>query len=529
MSSLTSAGSRDDYASYWESQYPKGSPLTAGDRISSSSGRNVEDGFRSERFVHVSREASGSPRHRNAVRSKGRTVSSNAKYSKASFSQRRRCTRQHFQFLAIFVLLVLTGVVENVTYSVNGKLYMRQYRCMLNILVVLACTFFFFCIVQWQRFSGRNSCLRKRRKGASFDGVDEDEDEEMMESAQLMLTLQTGPWWKSRRRMSYFLAMAFCDCLALYMGLLASNSVSAELRLVLQQLSIPTSMLVSYRFLNRRFLWVHIFGAATICVGVLFCLMNIILETPDQSSKPLMSAFFALSCIPLALGGCLKEWVLTHPTMPQSMNLVNLYVAFFQLCFGVLLLPVGLSIQNLDRGIHDPAVPLDKIPQNFLNGMKCGLLGIDAPSSVAPYDQNCQDAQLSTWVYMACVCCFNMLMLWIIKNGTVVLYFIANALAIPLIAVISTTNLYEFLGLGKDVFTAWQIVGLLVVVAGTALYRSLPEQVRHPEDDEFYYDSDYGESGYAYMSGDDDAISASDFYNSRTRSEDEAITQLSKN
>ena len=158
-----------------------------------------------------------------------------------STAQRQRFSKENMQFIAVFVILVLTGVLENVTYSVNGKLYMRQYRCMLNILVVLACTVFFFVIVQWQTWSQKCS---ERADEKSLEMGDTLESVDAADESALP-SLQQGPWWRSKRRLLWFLSMAFCDCLALYMGLLSSNSVSAETRLVLQQLSIPASMAVS--------------------------------------------------------------------------------------------------------------------------------------------------------------------------------------------------------------------------------------------------------------------------------------------
>ena len=180
-------------------------------------------------------------------------------------------------------------------------------------------------------------------------------------------------------------------------------------------------------------------------------------------------------------------------------------------------------------------------PQNFWDGLKCGLAGVNTTTpGLEPWDQNCADAQITTWVYIGTVCVFNMLMLWIIKNGTVVLYFIANALSIPLISVISATRLYPSVGLPQDVFTAWQIIGLLVVVIGTALYRSVPEQMRHPEGDfEFYDDEAEGDEhmgGYHYLDGressygrgyDDSVLSASEFYKRTTSEEIAAVTHLS--
>ena len=69
--------------------------------------------------------------------------------------------------------------------------------------------------------------------------------------------------------------------------------------------------------------WVHYLGATAIGLGVGLCIINVVLATSGQTSDPIWSIIFGATCIPLALSGCLKEWVLTHPTNPQEMNWVS--------------------------------------------------------------------------------------------------------------------------------------------------------------------------------------------------------------
>jgi hypothetical protein len=61
-------------------------------------------------------------------------------------------------------------------------------------------------------------------------------------------------------------------------------------------------------------------------------------------------------------------------------------------------------------------------------------------------------------------------MLWVIKNGTGVLYFVATAMVIPIVSLMSTSPWYSSLGLQTVSFSAWQVLGLVLVVAGNSLY-----------------------------------------------------------
>lgn len=83
-----------------------------------------------------------------------------------------------------------------------------------------------------------------------------------------------------------------------------------------------------------------------------------------------------------------------------------------------------------------------------------------------------------------CACRFNIVMLWVIKYGSGVLYFISTAAVIPIVSLVSTTTWYSSLGLKALAFSAWQVVGLVVVVVGCGLYvyflrrEASPERIR---------------------------------------------------
>ena len=83
---------------------------------------------------------------------------------------------------------------------------------------------------------------------------------------------------------------------------------------------------------------------------------------------------------------------------------------------------------------------------------------------------------IATYLYVFVVCSYNMLMLWVIKQETVVLFFIANAITMPLVAMISASDLYSSLGLVRVPFSTWQVFGFVVAVLGTIIYRTVPDK-----------------------------------------------------
>jgi len=131
-------------------------------------------------------------------------------------------------------------------------------------------------------------------------------------------------------------------------------------------------------------------------------------------------------------------------------------------------LPLGLRIQNTDTD-EIFYVPSSEIPMNFYAGFKCGFLGLNTYESdgLPLYGiTNCGSAFISTWIYLFTVCFFNLLMMWVIKEGSAVLFFVANAVIIPVVSLLSTSSLYQNIGLPRDTFTNWQVFGLLLTMIG---------------------------------------------------------------
>ncbi len=356
----------------------------------------------------------------------------------------RSAVKTQCLFVFALVMLILLGVVENMDYTLNGAIYMTHYRTCLNVLVVFFSAAFFLTVVLYSHCKGYYNQLNRS-------------------------------WWKSKRRLCWFISMALLDTVALYASLLSSSGVGPALRTVLQQFSIPLSMVASYIFLKRTFNWMHILGAVMMIIGITLCSFKIF-EGKDESNV-WWSLLFSASCIPLALGGCLKEWVMTNPTMPININIVNAYVSLFQLIITLLAYPAGFYIQENfvpKRGIvlHNATVyNVTSSYENFIEGVKCGIAGVNTYVW-----QECEKSVFTTWVYIICVVSFNTAMLLVIRDGSITLFFIANAVTIAIVGILSTTAVYSFFFNVKTSFSAWQIVGICLVIAGTCIYTYVLKQ-----------------------------------------------------
>jgi hypothetical protein len=264
------------------------------------------------------------------------------------------------------------------------------------------------------------------------------------------------------------------------------------------------TMVTSWLFLSRRYKKVHLIGAGIILAGITLAMVQILTrgnpgvnhpKNEVDSSDGTWTIIFFFSCIPLAIGSCLKEHILTH-RIPVDMNQVNAWVAISQLVIGLAISPLSYMAANLYPGAPETrgggwSVSMAGFSDNLRQGLACGVYGDhtacnaqcmyvlgNSTGCVAgiPCDCGLSMAPVSVWLYVGVCCCFNLLMLYVIKEGTAVLFWISSAAIIPVVACISTTPVYTWLKLGKVAFTLMQICGLVLVVLGIAVYRSKPEE-----------------------------------------------------
>ena len=286
-----------------------------------------------------------------------------------------------FGLIASLLGLIVLGTFDAVDYNLNGMIFMCHYRAALNVIVV-ACTTIFYLLV------------------LGFDGLLRKLNPPTKSVKPASPTARQGT-----ARAFWFLLCACCDTIALYISLLASNSVTSSLRSILQQATIPFSMIVSHLILKRRFGWGHIIGAVLIVCGIVACLASIGF-TSDQISDPVWSLVFTLSCIPLAVGACLKEWLMTHPKRPANIHMVNAATAGFQLMLSIVLYPAALAIQDSAICVLGNAsipqngtigiVNASEAVSNFWDGVQCGLAGVSPTNS--SWDAGCGYAVLTVWL-----------------------------------------------------------------------------------------------------------------------------------
>jgi hypothetical protein len=111
-------------------------------------------------------------------------------------------------------------------------------------------------------------------------------------------------------------------------------------------------------------------------------------------------------------------------------------------------------------------ISISDIPQNFVDGGKCWMLGENSQP-----DDDCAKSLQYVSTYMLFNVAYNILLVLILKFGSATLMFVASAVVIPLANICFT---FKFImGDYATPLRVTDIVGLVVILLGLGLYRSV--------------------------------------------------------
>jgi uncharacterized membrane protein len=270
---------------------------------------------------------------------------------------------------------------------------------------------------------------------------------------------------------SVFLTIGALDALTGMMQLFATTYIkSGSLLILLQQSSIPLSMLISRVVLAASYTRAQYVGAAIVIVGILVILMPSFVGHDDatsggcetlQCSPVVWSGVLVLSCVPMCLSTVYKERALA--AVDCDPVYLNGWVALWQF-----LISVPLSF---------PAAPFSgvamrDVPQNIADGWLC-LIGIDSVTAAEsalsgrPVDKCWPGGLAYTGAYLVFNQAFNLLILLMLKYGSANLLYLAMTLLVPLGNIAFALPFMP----GSLPLTPINFAGLLVIMAGLFIYR----------------------------------------------------------
>ncbi|CEM02178.1 unnamed protein product [Vitrella brassicaformis CCMP3155] len=269
-----------------------------------------------------------------------------------------------------------------------------------------------------------------------------------------------------RRR---FAVMGAFDSLAGICMVLGGVNTSGTTQVILQQATIPVTLLATVLALSIRYHWMQYMGSTVIIAGVLISKLPSFMAAPDPGAPKdqfFFNLLFFLASVPTALSSVYKE--VAFRDVDLDVNLLQYWVAAFQLLIGFLLVPI-----NTLPMLGEQRIEWVQIPAAFANGAKC-LVGINTITEQCgglhqPPCDACATAWIPTASYLLANVFYNVFTILVIKHGSAAISFLIATLRLPL----TSMAFYSSFVMGADAMQprATDFLGLLVIIVGLVGYR----------------------------------------------------------
>lgn len=261
------------------------------------------------------------------------------------------------------------------------------------------------------------------------------------------------------------------DSLGSVMSALAIPFISIMLNVIVSKLVLPMTMIASYFFLNKKYLWSHYAGVSVTIFGIIIAAIPKLLMT-DDNTNPLAMIVFIFSLIPGVASFVIKENYLKDNYEADSLYM-NTIISFFQIGVGFVTLPLVML----------PIAGLNVDPKNFgtyiLNSLNCQFGGINSTEG-----DNCQYSFLYLIAFQLFGTIANLLMFTIIREGSSVTFIMINTLKTPITALMGFFliyyNIVKFTEGESFVITWLDVVSLIFVLIGSIFY-ALNKEITNDE------------------------------------------------
>ncbi|EQC39262.1 hypothetical protein SDRG_03467 [Saprolegnia diclina VS20] len=265
-----------------------------------------------------------------------------------------------------------------------------------------------------------------------------------------------------------FAIMAFLDMSANLLSTVPTPHIGGNLSNVLGQVNLPFTMILSHLFLKTSYKKAHIMGATMVLYGALVCMIPIFrgevaLNSPDPSVGWIL--LFVFSCVPNAGANVYKEIGLKDVDL--DVWYANAWVSTYQLLWGVATMWT-IRIQ----AFSNPTVEWADFPSYVEAAHNC-FFGNEVTFNGVT--STCDGSIFTIYVqYIVFNIAFNMLMMYIFKEGSSVLFVFSSAVCLPL------TDLLYMVPLlagprASQTFTIFDGFALFIIVMGMLVYHSEKE------------------------------------------------------
>lgn len=186
--------------------------------------------------------------------------------------------------------------------------------------------------------------------------------------------------------------------------------------------------------------------------------------TAEEKTTIAWSLVVILSCIPMTLSSLYKE--ITLEDVELDPLYLNGWTAFFQLFYSLAMaVPAGMSFS--------PPVHPSELPHHLQDAWQCYYYGKGTVDTGCHPDDLCAQAFWLFNINFILVCMFTILVVYMLKYGSTSLLFLAYTIQVPLGNLVFCLPFIP----GYTPMHVSDIVGLIVIVTGLVLYRSMDGSV----------------------------------------------------
>jgi hypothetical protein len=244
---------------------------------------------------------------------------------------------------------------------------------------------------------------------------------------------------------------------------------SGNLANVLNQLNLPFNMALSYMFLSTRFKRGHILGSILVLYGGL---VNMIPVFTGQESANMPDptvgwiTLYIVSLVPSAMSNVYKEIGLKGVDL--DIWYANMWISIYQLFLGL------ATIWTVRiPAFSDPPIPWSEFLPYMRKAHECFL---GNPVELSGKELPCDSGILQVFlVFIVFNTIYNQLILYILKEGSSVLFVVSSAVGLPLTDLLYMLPILTGVSAGQK-FTIYDGFALFVLVMGLLVYHSEKEE-----------------------------------------------------
>mmetsp|Transcript_107128 Transcript_107128/g.299904 ORF Transcript_107128/g.299904 Transcript_107128/m.299904 type:complete len:451 (+) Transcript_107128:2-1354(+) len=265
-----------------------------------------------------------------------------------------------------------------------------------------------------------------------------------------------------------FAMMGVFDGLSGTLMVLGGVHTSGTMQVLLSQAVIPTTIILSYFLLRKRYHILQQAGAGIIVVGIVLA-KAMSGSSADSGNQVVFNVIFFCAVIPNAASSVFKEVAFKGFDGDLDVNVLQFWVAAFQVVTNFVAMPIyTLPVLGAQQ------VPLSRMPALMTGGTRClffleDQVKLNCGFADEPMCDHCATAWVPVVIFLMFNIMCNVFTILVIKHGSAALSFLISTLRMPLAALAFSSPAV----MGAEAVPAGpqDLFCLAVIIVGLSTYR----------------------------------------------------------